>query len=68
LLVLKTADRPHIPGHRVQPAAAAINSENLRLLLGLLVNGTLVAISAALPLDVREGSAFPEKLLLHFSA
>lgn len=33
LLSLKTADRPHMPGHRVQLAAAAINSEKLAFLL-----------------------------------
>jgi len=31
-----------MPGHLVQSAATAINSEKLALLLGLLVNGTFV--------------------------
>jgi hypothetical protein len=55
-----------MPGHRVQPAAAAINSEKLARLLDLLVNGTFVAITAALPLDVRKGFAFPQRLVLSF--
>jgi len=46
LLGLKTADRPHMPGHRVQLAAAAINSEKLALLLDLLLNGTFVFAQA----------------------
>jgi hypothetical protein len=32
----------------------------------LLVNGTFVVITAALPLDVRKGFAFPQRLLLFF--
>ena len=46
LLSLKTAERPHMPGHRVQPAAAAINSEKVALLLDLLVDGTFVVAQA----------------------
>ena len=42
-----------MPGHRVQPAAAAINSEKLALLLGMLVNGTFVVITAAFALDAQ---------------
>jgi kynurenine formamidase len=55
-----------MPGHRVQLAPAAISSEKLARLLDLLVNGTFVVITAALPLDVRKGFAFPQRLLLFF--